>query len=104
MELVFVLFASSVMAKEIPQYTARNWQTDDGLPHNTVSTVVQTHDGYLWVGTPQGLARFDGTQFNIFHPRNTPELEGQTIRYLYQTRDGRLWMATERNGLTSYKD
>ena len=45
------------------QYIARSWQADDGLPHNYVLTVMQARDGYVWVGTRSGLARFDGVRF-----------------------------------------
>src|ERR1035441_2159874 len=56
-------------------YTARTWQSDEGLPNNYVRAIVQTPDGYLWVGTSAGLARFDGLRFTAFTPQNTPPLE-----------------------------
>ena len=54
-------------------YIARTWGTADGLPQNTVTSIVQTRDGYLWLGTFGGLVRFDGHAFTVFdsgkHPR-----------------------------------
>ncbi|HZV34546.1 MAG TPA: two-component regulator propeller domain-containing protein, partial [Verrucomicrobiae bacterium] len=86
------------------QYSSRAWQTDEGLPQNTVQTIAQTRDGYLWVGTPGGLARFDGLHFTVFDPQNTPALQNPSITALCETKDGTLWIGTAGNGLASYKD
>ena len=52
------------------------WDTDSGLPHSTVTSIAQTPDGYLWIGTLHGgLARFDGVRFVNFHPGTTPDLK-----------------------------
>src|SRR5215475_3211496 len=48
---------------DFPRYSVKVWQTDEGLPQNSVWAITQTKDGYLWVGTQQGLARFDGLRF-----------------------------------------
>lgn len=82
-------------------YLHRTWQFEDGLPHNTVHAIAQTRDGYLWVGTLEGLARFDGHRFTVFRPGNTPGLASGNIRRLLETRDGALWIATEK-GLSRY--
>lgn len=82
-------------------YGRRVWQTDEGLPQNTVNRVLQTADGYLWIATDGGLARFDGIQFKIFDRRNTPQLHSNTINSLYQDTHGTLWISTA-DGLTSY--
>src|SRR5260370_17782767 len=55
-------------------YYVHVWQTEDGLPGNAVPAVAQTHDGYLWVCTYDGLARFDGVRFTVFDDINTPGL------------------------------
>ena len=49
------------------QYSHRVWQTEDGLPHNSVNAVLQTKNGYLWLGTYEGLVRFDGVRFTVFN-------------------------------------
>jgi ligand-binding sensor domain-containing protein len=55
-----------------PAYVVRSWRTEDGLPESSVSSVVQSRAGYLWVGTYNGLARFDGIRFTVFDPSRTP--------------------------------
>jgi ligand-binding sensor domain-containing protein/signal transduction histidine kinase len=104
LSLAFSFFNAAAMGNELPQYTSRNWQTDAGLPHNSVYATIHGSDGYLWLGTPQGLARFDGVRCKVFNPANTPELKGISIRSLGRSRDGTLWIGTENEGLTSYKD
>ena len=65
--LVFAAIASFLPpAGAVPNYFTRTWQVEDGLPQNKVTAVVQTRDGYLWVGTYNGLARFDGVRFTVF--------------------------------------
>ena len=79
------------------------WQVEDGLPQNSIQTIRQTRDGYLWIGTEQGLARFDGTQFTVFDSKSAPQLRSSYIKTLLAGRDGSLWIGT-RPGLTQLKD
>ncbi len=76
------------------RYGSENWQTEQGLPQNTVHCIRQTRDGYLWLGTREGLARFDGVRFTIFDRRNTPALLHNQIRHLLEDRAGNLWIST----------
>ena len=80
------------------------WDTEDNLPSSTVTAVTQTPDGYLWVGTYNGLSRFDGVRFVTFDPVNTPALAHARIQGLYVDARGTLWINTYRGGLTSYRD
>jgi ligand-binding sensor domain-containing protein/signal transduction histidine kinase len=78
----------------------RAWGTEAGLPQNTVNAIVQTRDGYLWVGTRDGLARFDGIRFTTFGLREgLPSVEIQT---LYEDRRGTLWIGTSGGGLSRW--
>jgi ligand-binding sensor domain-containing protein len=86
-------------AKAITQYAHDVWRDRDGLPQNTVQAIVQTRDGYLWLGTEAGLARFDGARFTVFDRKNTPELGHDHILALHESRDGGLWIGTRRGGL-----
>jgi ligand-binding sensor domain-containing protein/signal transduction histidine kinase len=86
------------------EYTSRAWQTDEGLPHNLVRSITQTPDGYLWVGTRLGLARFDGMHFTCFDAKNTPALRNHNVSALAVGIDGSLWIGTYGGGLVHLKD
>lgn len=91
-------------AKSISQYVHSVWQTEDGLPQNTVTSIAQTQDGYLWLGTLEGLVRFDGAVFTVFNKRSTPAFKSNRIWCLREGRDSTLWIGTENGGLTKYRD
>jgi ligand-binding sensor domain-containing protein/signal transduction histidine kinase len=84
------------------EYSSRIWQTDEGLPDNRVQAIAQTPDGFLWVGTGHGLARFDGVNFTDFDARNTAELRNSAITALCTDRRGVLWIGTDGGGLVSF--
>lgn len=94
----------SSLDQPAPGYTARAWQVDEGLPDNLVQAITQTPDGYLWVGTRAGLAKFDGVQFSRFDARNTPAIKNSSITALYTSADGALWIGTAGGGLARFKD
>ena len=71
------------------------WHTDDGLPQSSVKSIVQTPDGYLWVATFDGLARFDGVRFTVFDTSNLPGLPSNRLIRLSVDRAGALWVITE---------
>lgn len=79
---------------DLGQLSRRAWQTETGLPQNTVHSVAQTSDGYIWVATEEGVARFDGAGFRVFEKQNTPELRSNDVRALLATRGGELWACT----------
>ena len=84
-------------------YLVDVWDTENNLPSSTVTAIAQTPDGYLWVGTYNGLARFDGARFVTFDPENTPGLSQPRIQGLFVDANGTLWINTYRGGLTSYR-
>lgn len=79
-------------------YVVDEWDTDRGLPQNTVTSIVQTRDGYLWFGTLNGLVRFDGLDFKVFDEINTPGLESSRIHKVFEDSQGGLWLGTETAG------
>ena len=85
-------------------YVHRSWQVEDGLPQNAVTAIVQTRDGYLWLGTYSGLARFDGVRFTVFDENNAPELHNSRVTSLFEARDGTLWIGHENGEVTRYRD
>jgi signal transduction histidine kinase/ligand-binding sensor domain-containing protein len=80
-------------------YVLRTWGMEEGLPSNRVTSLTQTPDGYLWVGTLGGLTRFDGVRFTTFHAENTPGLESDRVDALFTARDGNLWVGLDRRGV-----
>ncbi len=78
------------------------WTTSNGLPHDTVRAIAQTADGYLWLATTGGLARFDGVNFTVFDDSNTPLLRQATISTMLATPDGSLWIGTSNSGMLRY--
>jgi diguanylate cyclase (GGDEF)-like protein len=80
--------------KAVTQYVHDAWQTEQGLPQNTVLAIAETPDGYLWLGTREGLVRFDGVRFTVFDTRTTPQLGHNYVPCLLSDRAGRLWIGT----------
>jgi diguanylate cyclase (GGDEF)-like protein len=89
--------------KAITQYAHQVWKTDAGLPQNSIQAILQTRDGYIWLGTERGLVRFDGVQFTVFDKGNTPGLQNSNAQALYEDRAGNFWVGTW-GGLHLFKD
>jgi signal transduction histidine kinase/ligand-binding sensor domain-containing protein len=98
---VFLLFP---LATAVAQYRVETWTTDNGLPQNSVRSIIQTRDGYLWLTTFDGLVRFDGVRFTVFDKSNTKGLSSNRFVSLYEDKDGTLWIGTGDGGLTFYRD
>ena len=80
----------------LSQYRIEKWETEQGLPLNTVQTVLQARSGHLWVGTAAGLARFDGIRFKTFEGNPVKELTSQSIFGLMEDSKGRIWIGHSR--------
>jgi ligand-binding sensor domain-containing protein len=85
------------------KYAIDYWREGEGLPHSRIRQIVQTRDGYLWLGTDGGLARFDGVSFTLFNTR-TGSLKDNEVWSLKETHDGALWIGTAGGGATLLKD
>ena len=79
----------------LSQYHSLTWQIENGLPQNSVQALLQSREGYIWIGTQAGLARFDGIRFVVFDRSNTPEMGRENIRALAEDVDGSIWAATD---------
>ena len=90
-------------SKPLTDYVKVVWGKDEGLPQDSIKKVLQTKDGYVWVGTQEGLARFDGVHFTIFNTQNSPGLESDNIHDLEQDGEGNLWIFAN-SGLSRYRD
>ena len=86
------------------EYSHRIWRSEDGLPQNTIQAISQTAEGYLWIGTPEGLVRFDGVRFVVFDRSNTPAFQDDSILVLHPAKDGSLWIGSEGGGLLHLKN
>lgn len=112
--LFWVVFVSCqrVLAQEalpVPRaadhlFVAKQWQTGDGLPQNSVNAMTQTDDGYLWLGTFNGLVRFDGIRFTTYTSANTPELAADNIVCLQNGPDGSLWIVPSPGGIVRLRE
>jgi len=84
------LFGTGRAAAAAPaDYLVDAWDTENNLPSRTVTAIAQTPDGYLWAGTYNGLARFDGARFVTFDPASTPELTRRGWRDFFWTQTAR---------------
>jgi signal transduction histidine kinase/ligand-binding sensor domain-containing protein/CheY-like chemotaxis protein len=90
-------------SRKITEYNIDIWRESDGLPVSTIRAVIQTKDGYLWLGSKLGLVRFDGVRFTLFSDK-TDSLKDNEIWALKEDKDGGLWIGTYGGGVTSYKD
>lgn len=89
-------------SRELTQYMQTAWSSESGLPQNSVHAVAQTPDGYLWLGTEEGLARFDGVHFRVFTRDNSPGLASDYILSLATSANGTIWIGTD-SGLSIYQ-
>ena len=91
------------LSKAVTQHHYQVWLTEDGLPQISVQDVLQTRDGYLWVGTQEGLVRYDGARFVTFDNRNTENITNNYFNTLLEAEDGVLWAGTYGGGLLRYQ-
>jgi ligand-binding sensor domain-containing protein/signal transduction histidine kinase len=81
------------------RFSVDAWGTEQGLlPQSSVLAMVQTRDGYLWLGTLNGLVRFDGLHFAVFDESNTPRLESVRIVRVFEDSRSNLWIGTQSAG------
>jgi len=93
--LIWFVFFPWLAGAAPDDFLIQTWDTASGLPHNTVRSIAQTPDGYLWIGTENGLARFDGVRFENFDRENTPALQNPNIEYLQVDVTGKLWISSK---------
>lgn len=97
--ILFLLFpvVAAALPPEIRTHhlLEQQWGVDQGLPQTTVQAIIQSHDGMLWIGTQDGLVRFDGIDFQIFSQDEYPGLAHPYINSLAEDGNGRVWVGTE---------
>jgi signal transduction histidine kinase/ligand-binding sensor domain-containing protein len=94
--LIIVLLSTSLFSRVLlAQYRFTQWTSETGLPQSSVRGLVQAPDGYVWIATLNGLARFDGVRFQIYDKSNTPGMSSNRIVAMVPGADGDLWMTGE---------
>lgn len=104
--VAFLLWPQFVWGGEVPvptrpqtpavvEFRQRVFSRENGLPDNRVLSLLQSHDGYLWVGTASGVARYDGLRFTVFGPDTYPEFVNDECLALAEGPDGSIWIGTE---------
>lgn len=81
--------------RTLTQYGLAAWTTDQGLPQNSVQAIAQSADGYLWMGTQEGLVRFDGVRFQLYDKSTTPAFASNNVTALCAPAPGLLWIGTD---------
>jgi ligand-binding sensor domain-containing protein len=106
--LATLLFATGTFAldsnRALTQARLSIWTPEPGLPQSTIDAIVQTRDGYLWMGTEEGLVRFDGVRFVVNDRQTAPALRSSFISSLYEAPDGTLWIGTYGGGLARLRN
>ncbi len=90
--------------KPVSEYAIEIWGAERGLDVFAIHSIIQSRDGFLWLGTDEGLVRFDGTQFIRFDRSNTPGMASDNITSVVQDDSGSLWMGTRGGGMLRYRD
>jgi signal transduction histidine kinase/ligand-binding sensor domain-containing protein len=97
-----LLFVSLISMPASAQYRFDAWTADNGLPQNIIRGMHQTPDGYLWIATLDGVARFDGVHFTTFNKNNTPGIISNRIGSMVGGQGGDLWLAAEGGRIIRY--
>ena len=98
--VIIILFSKSLLHGQTT-YRFNNYTINEGLSQSSVTCIIQDNTNSLWVGTQDGLNRFDGKSFEIFNSDETKGIESEYIRCSFKTKNGNLWFGTS-NGLTKY--
>jgi signal transduction histidine kinase/ligand-binding sensor domain-containing protein/DNA-binding response OmpR family regulator len=105
--LFLVMLGSSTLAldprKAITQFVHSSWTIENGLPQNSVNAIVQSPDGYLWMGTRSGLVRFDGAKFTLYDDRTKMANSNLSVYSLCVGHDGSIWFGTK-GGLNHWRN
>ncbi|MFO1515253.1 MAG: two-component regulator propeller domain-containing protein [Verrucomicrobiota bacterium] len=91
-----------LVASEMPEFAIQTWTTQDGMPQNSVTALLQTRAGYIWAATYNGIAQFDGVRFKVFDSSNTEDLPNSRITSLFEDAQGDLWIGHDTGDLTRY--
>ena len=102
--LLLIIVYGTAAHSQKPYLYFNRISTQNGLSHNKVNCIIQDKRGFIWLGTDDGLNRYDGKYFTVFRhqPSNPASLSGNIITSLLEDKDGIIWIATADGGLTKY--
>lgn len=103
--LLWVLLASSLLwagGAQAARHTVAGWGMEQGLPHNLVQSIAQGSDGFIWLGTWEGVVRFNGRSFTVFDRQNTPGMELSGVLSILPEADGAMLFGTVSDGVYRY--
>ncbi|MDI6767494.1 MAG: two-component regulator propeller domain-containing protein [Bacteroidota bacterium] len=98
------LTPSYSQVQPLSEYTHQAWSVEQGFTQYMITAIARTRDGYLWLGTGDGLVRFDGVQFTLFDHRNTPAIKSNYIKALCEDENGTLWIGCYNGGILHHRD
>ena len=100
--LIFALWCFSLTSMGMGpfrNYIHRGWSSDEGLPQNSVYSIAQDKDGFIWIGTAEGLVKFDGAEFELFDKYSNSNFISNVILSLFENDDGCLWIGIKAGGI-----
>ena len=90
--------------RSMTQYMQSVWTTKEGLPSDNLMDVVQDENGFIWIGSYEGLIRFDGVAFKVITKYTHPGFESTSARIIHQSQQGDMWIGTNGEGVARFKD
>jgi ligand-binding sensor domain-containing protein len=85
-------------------YVVETWNSENGLPQNTIMRIFQARDGFLWIATFNGLLRYDGQEFKLYNTSGTPGMANNSVKHIVQDNKGVLWFSTINGKLFKYEN
>jgi ligand-binding sensor domain-containing protein len=95
--IAFTVSAQDGTFRPLNEYSHYMWQTEDGLPQNSITSIIQTRDGFIWLGTLEGLVRFDGVKFTVYDKSTSPNIRSNRILTLFFHPPQRKVVAIQKN-------
>ncbi|MGC3959221.1 MAG: two-component regulator propeller domain-containing protein [Verrucomicrobiota bacterium] len=96
--------SNAVAAKPSAEYAIETWRADNGLPQNSATAVIQTRLGYIWSGSYNGIAQFDGVRFKVFNSSNTKGLANSRVTSLLEDSRGNIWIGHDTGEISRYAE
>jgi signal transduction histidine kinase/ligand-binding sensor domain-containing protein len=102
--LVSVACGAGAAPELTGEFAIETWMTENGMPQNSVTAVLQTREGYIWSGTYNGIAQFDGERFKLFDSSNTKGLVNSRVTCMYEDARGAIWIGHDTGELTRHSE